>query len=358
MLRTRLTSIVAGVSILLAGCAANTAQSPSATTVATPTPGSMMADDSVYSPTGREGGHMMSPVDSTGVPAAPADAKGAQLLSPRLDGDTKVFDLTAKPIRWPLGQGVVATAWTYNGTVPGPLIRVTEGDKLRVVLKNELPEQTTIHWHGMEVPIEMDGVPDMPTPAIKPGETFTYEFVAKPAGTFWYHSHVDGDRQVSIGLFAPIIVDPKTPAGPRPDVDKIIMLNEWRVVGNQTVPAMPMTGMDANFFAINGKIFPDTETISVKLGQRVRLRFVGAGQLVHPMHLHGMPFKIVATDGHPVPETAQLTKDTVAVAPGERYDVEFVATERGQWMLHCHVLHHTTNDGAEPGGLMMIVNVT
>jgi FtsP/CotA-like multicopper oxidase with cupredoxin domain len=119
-----------------------------------------------------------------------------------------------------------------------------------------------------------------------------------------------------------------------------------------------MTGMDANFFTINGKFYPDTETINVKLGQLVRLHLFGAGQWVHPMHLHGIPFEIISTDGYPVPETAQLTKDTVAVAPGESYDIEFVATERGQWMLHCNVPHHVTNDGSSPGGLMMIVNAS
>jgi FtsP/CotA-like multicopper oxidase with cupredoxin domain len=118
-----------------------------------------------------------------------------------------------------------------------------------------------------------------------------------------------------------------------------------------------MAGMEPNYFTINGKAFPATEPIEVKKGQRVRLRFYGIGQFVHPMHLHGVPFKIVATDGHPVPEAAQLTKDTVLVSPGERYDIEFIATEVGQWMLHCHILHHTTNNNVEPGGLMLMINV-
>ena len=124
-----------------------------------------------------------------------------------------------------------------------------------------------------------------------------------------------------------------------------------------TYPAMIMEGGLPNYFTINGKSFPATETITVKKGERVRLRLIGIGQFVHPMHLHGVPFKIVATDGHPVPEAAQLTKDTVSVAPGERYDIEFVASEPGQWMLHCHILHHTTNDNVEPGGLMLMINV-
>jgi FtsP/CotA-like multicopper oxidase with cupredoxin domain len=305
------------------------------------------------------GDHMTAPIEaeSANAPRAPADAKGGQPLAFKLENGIKVFELTAKPVKWAILQDVTVTAWTYNGTAPGPMIRVTEGDKVRVVVKNDLPEPTTVHWHGVQVPNAMDGVPDVTQKPIKPGETFTYEFEAKPAGTFWYHSHVDGDVQVSVGLYAPFIIEPKNPTGSQPDVDVTLMLGEWRSVGGKTYAAMPMGGMEPNYFTINGKAFPATETINVKKGQRVRLRFVGTGQFIHPMHLHGMAFKVVATDGWPVPEAAQLTKDTLSIAPGERYDVEFVADSPGQWMLHCHILHHTTNNNVEPGGLMLMVNV-
>jgi FtsP/CotA-like multicopper oxidase with cupredoxin domain len=238
------------------------------------------------------------------------------------------------------------------------MIRVTEGDQVRIFVKNELPDPTTIHWHGVEVPNAMDGVPGMTQDPIQPGETFIYEFTAKPTGTFMYHSHYEGDIQVGAGLYAPFIIEPQEPEANPPAVDKILMLSEWLVRDGLTYAAMPMSGMEPNYFTINGKAFPATETITVKKGDVVRLRFIGIGQFIHPMHLHGVPFKVVATDGHPVPEMAQLTKDTISVAPGERYDVEFVATEPGQWMLHCHILHHTTNDNVEPGGLMLVINVT
>lgn len=173
------------------------------------------------------------------------------------------------------------------------------------------------HWHGLPVPNAMDGVaePALTQKPIKPGETFTYEFVARPAGTFFYHSHVETDRQINIGLFAPIIIDPKRPAR-AVDQDVVLMLNEWRIDPStgKTWPAMPSMS-EPNYFTINGKAFPDILTITVKKDQRVRLRFVGAGQFLHPMHLHGMFFKIVATDGNPVPPAAQLTKDTMQVGP-------------------------------------------
>ena len=289
--------------------------------------------------------------------AVASESQGLQELPFKIENGEKVFNLIAQPVRWNILKDVIVTAWAYNGMVPGPLIRVTEGDKVKILVKNNLSEPTTIHWHGIQVPNNMDGIPDETQEPIQPGEAFTYEFVAKPAGTYWYHSHYDSDKQISVGLSGAFIIEPKGGLASKPDIDKVLMLNEWRVIDGQTYAAMPATGMDGNFFTINGKAFPETETINVKVGQKVRLRFVGSGQMIHPMHLHGFPFKIVATDGNDVPESAQWTKDTVSVAPGERYDIEFTPDRPGKWMLHCHIPHHTTNEHVEPGGLMMVINV-
>lgn len=300
------------------------------------------------------GGSLMQdePVAAKGVPPATAN-EGGQLLPYQLDGDVKVFALEAKPVLWKINAETQVTAWTYNGTVPGPLIRVTEGDPVRVIFKNNLVKPTTIHWHGVPVPNNMDGVGQ----PIKAGETFTYEFVAKPAGTFMYHSHYDTDTQINIGLFGAFIIEPKNWAEVKPDQDVTLILNEWRVLNGVTYPAMPDMG-EPNYFTANGKTYPDIPSINVKRGERVRVRFIGAGQFEHPMHLHGMPFKIVATDGYPVPEVAQLTKDTIPVHPGERFDIEFIADNPGQWAFHCHIVHHVTNNDVEPGGLLFIVNVS
>jgi len=303
------------------------------------------------------GGHSMEPISSVGVPPA-TESVGGQPTQYRLEDGVKVFDLTAEPVIWNILDDVAVTAWTYNGTVPGPMIRVTEGDRVRINFINNLPEATTIHWHGITVPNAMDGVAGVTQEAIQPGETFTYEFEARPAGTFMYHSHFDSDVQVGVGLYAPFIIDPVQPQSPAPDVDVTLMLSEWRVIDGQTYPAMPMSGAEPNYFTINGHAYPSTETINVQRGQRVRLRLIGIGQFVHPMHLHGMPFEVVAIDGYPVPEGARQTRDTLSVAPGERYDIEFVALEPGTWLFHCHILHHVTNDGAEPGGLILVINVT
>lgn len=307
--------------------------------------------------TNTEAEKAMEAITTVGVPTA-KEKYGMQQLPYTMDGDTKVFKITATPVKWELVTGVFATAWTYNGTVPGPTIHVTQGDKVRIILKNNLPEPTTIHWHGIQVPNNMDGIPDMTQNAVKPGETFTYEFAANPAGTYWYHSHFNPDKQVSVGLSGAFIIDPVGGLASKPDVDKILMLNEWRIIDGQTYAAMPATGMDGNYFTINGKAYPDTETINAKVGQKIRLRFIGTGQMIHPMHLHGFPFKVVATDGNDVPEAAQILKDVISVAPGERYDVEFIPDRPGKWMLHCHISHHTTNDHHDPGGLMTVINVT
>ncbi|MFA5770670.1 MAG: copper oxidase [Patescibacteria group bacterium] len=298
----------------------------------------------------------MEAIPEKGV-AKSKETKGLQELPFKLEGVTKVFNLITQPIRWNILKDVVVTAWTYNGMVPGPLIRVTDGDKVRILVNNNLSEPTTIHWHGVQVPNNMDGIPNETQKPIQPGETFTYEFVAKPAGTYWYHSHFDSDKQISVGLSGAFIIEPQGGLTSKPDIDKILMLNEWRVIGGQTYAAMPATGMDGNYFTINGKSYPNTENIEAKVGQKIRLRFIGSGQMIHPMHLHGFPFKIVATDGNDVPESAQWTKDVVSVAPGERYDIEFTPDRPGKWMLHCHIPHHTTNDHHEPGGLMMMINV-
>lgn len=298
----------------------------------------------------------MEAIPQDNVPLA-TEQQGLQELPFKVENGEKVFNLVAQPVKWNILKDVTVTAWAYNGMVPGPLIRVTDGDKVKILVKNNLSEPTTIHWHGIQVPNNMDGIPDETQKPIEPGETFTYEFVAKPAGTYWYHSHYDSDKQISVGLSGAFIIEPKGGLASKPDIDRVLMLNEWRVIDGQTYAAMPATGMDGNFFTINGKAFPDTEMINVKVGQKVRLRFVGSGQMIHPMHLHGFPFKIVATDGNDVPESAQWTKDTVSVAPGERYDIEFTPDRPGKWMLHCHIPHHTTNEHVEPGGLMMIINV-
>jgi FtsP/CotA-like multicopper oxidase with cupredoxin domain len=125
---------------------------------------------------------------------------------------------------------------------------------------------------------------------------------------------------------------------------------------------MPMEGTLPNFFTINGKAYPDTETVHMAVGEDLLVRFIGSSSaFIHPMHIHGGPFTVIAADGVPIPEAARYEKDTINVGPGERFDVVWTARESGKWLLHCHINHHTTNDNVEEqgaGGLTMIIEVS
>ena len=275
---------------------------------------------------------------------------GTGLVKPT--GDVEEFTLVAQQVEWELLPGVMTMADTFNGTVPGPTIRVTEGDTVRVTVNNELPQETSVHWHGLHVPNEMDGVAGVTQDPIMPGETFTYEFIASHAGTFMYHSHSRFSReQIDRGLYGVLIIDPQKPERPRFDREYTLALQGW-MVGADMGDGAAM-GMDYNYFTINGKSFPATEPLVVEEGDVVRVRLLNPSQTIHPMHLHGQDFKVVAKDGEPLKEP--FIANTLDVEQGETYDIVFIANNPGVWAFHCHDLHHTANDGVEPGGLMVLV---
>lgn len=288
---------------------------------------------------------------------------------PAPTGQVREVQLVAKEAPWEIAPGVSVPAITYNGQVPGPLIRVTEGDTLRVTLKNELKQATTIHWHGLHVPNAMDGVPPFTQAPIEPGQSFTYEFPASHAGTFMYHSHLNAVEQIDRGLYGPLIIDPATPPPARFDREFTMVLSAWDTSGmpggdhrmpagggmprpNQTAGGMSMA---YNYFTINGKAFPANETWTVREGELIRVRLINISNLAHPMHLHGHDFTVVAKDGEAIRPELQQTLNTLSVDAGETYDVVFRADNPGTWVFHCHELHHTENDGVEPGGLMQVI---
>ncbi len=307
----------------------------------------------------------MAAVDPNGIRyTAPADARGDQPLEPRIEDGVKVFDLEASVIEWNILPNEPVLAYAFNNQLPGPRIRVTEGDQVRINVTNHLPESTTVHWHGLIVPNAMDGPAEITQDPIQPGETFTYEFTTEQRGTYFYHSHDHVDRQQALGLYGAMIIDPREPEDyPYAyDQELVIQLQELLEREGYSWPAMPMEGGLPNYFTINGKAYPETETVRLRVGETLLVRFIGTNSgFIHPMHIHGGPFRIVETDGNPVPEDGQWIKDTVNVAPGERYDVLWEAREPGKWLLHCHINHHTTNNNVETeggGGLMLILEVT
>ncbi len=293
---------------------------------------------------------------------APPTAHGDEELQPVIENGVKVFNLEAGVLRWNILPDVPVDGYAFNQTIPGPRIRVTEGDRIRINVTNRLPESTTVHWHGLIVPNEMDGPAYITQEPIPPGGSFRYEFTTEQAGTYFYHTHDHIDRQQALGLYGALIIDPKS-AGqePRADHEYVLQLQEWLKREGLTYPAMLMEGTLPNYFTINGKAYPATDTVKMKLGETIKLRFVGSNNnFVHPMHVHGGPFTVVARDGNVMPESARFEADTVNVGPGQRYDVIWKARRPGKWLVHCHIPHHTTNNNVEEqggGGLMMILDV-
>lgn len=279
--------------------------------------------------------------------------------------------LIAKKGTQQLANGVTVPVWTFNGTAPGPEIRVKKGEKVKITLKNELPAPVSIHWHGYPVPNSMDGIPGVTQDAVAPGKSFTYTFTANKPGTYWYHSHQDSVNQIDRGLYGAFIVeDPKA----KYDDDYTLMLDEWdtnksdinaqlkamtskKKTDSSGMHGMNMNGMNMNgtnmmmkdnmsmynLYTINGKSGDSVRPLKVKKGDKVRLRFINAGYLPHNIDIHGHAIKIIATDGQPVHDPQPVKNHVISIAPGERYDVTFTADNPGKWYIE----DHGTSKGAK-----------
>jgi FtsP/CotA-like multicopper oxidase with cupredoxin domain len=257
----------------------------------------------------------------------------------RTDGGVKVFDLVAEPVKRDFLPGRTVDVWGYNGSMPGPTIEVNEGDRVRIRFRNALPEATTVHWHGLEVPIDMDGVPAISQPLVEPGGTFTYEFTLHQNGTFFYHSHMA--MQQMLGMIGMFIIHPRSAYRPAVQKDFGLILQGWAILPNNTVPNT--LAMEFNLLTMNGKVGPAISPLLVKLGERVRIRFVNLGMDHHPMHLHGNQFVVTGTEGGRVQESLWHPMNTVIVGVAQARNVEFDANRVGDWMLHCHLPHHMMN---------------
>jgi len=257
-------------------------------------------------------------------------------LEPEMDGDVKVFNITCKEVEWEVEPGIKSVAMTYNGIVPGPEIRVTEGDRIRLVVTNEMTQSTAIHFHGLKIENAQDGVPMITQPVIQPGQTYTYEFTTRNPGTHMYHSHHNSAEQVTRGLLGALIIEPK-------DKSREPVVNaEYNLVLNDS-------GLGQ--FTFNGRSFPYTQPIIAKKGDKIRVRYFNEGLMIHPMHLHGLPQLVFSKDGFNLPMPYMC--DTLNIAPGERYDVLIDCEEPGVWAYHCHILSHAEG----PDGMFGMVTV-
>ena len=254
---------------------------------------------------------------------------GNQPLEPtRVEGGVKIFEMTIDRIQHRIdAQKEPLEALGYNGTWPAPRIEVIEGDRLRFDFTNNLDESTGVHFHGQRLPNAMDGVPHITQDPIMPGATFSYEFTARTPGSHMYHSHHNATDQVGRGLLGAFIVQPRDP---EQRYDRLYGVSQdiiW--ISNDALGG----------FTINGRGFPATAPIVATLGDKIAIRFMNEGNMMHPWHLHGMPMRVVARDGYPL-GAAAFTCDTLGVNPGERWDVIIDCDEPGAWAFHCHVLQH------------------
>ncbi len=339
--------------------------------------------------------------------SAEARERNAQRFPPSLphtvDGDVKVFHLQIDIIQHEVVPGFKFHTLAFNKQIPGPEIRVHQGDKVRVIFKNNTELNHTIHWHGLHVPWRMDGVPYVTQLPVMPGQEFVYEFVAEPYGTHFYHCHWGTLLHMQSGMYGSFIVendqDPIREKFPyereytliysahdsnfiRNELnamlermkERIILMKSGRfdkkrfavfnskeeferaVEGGYLPPYVISRRSRAdlpqpNLFTVNGKSYPMTPNIYIKSGELIRVRLINAGQLEHYLHLHGHDFWLVADDGLPIPQPWQM--NTMRLSPGKTADIIIEGKNRGIWTFHDHDTSRVTNNGLYPGGNLL-----
>lgn len=322
-------------------------------------PGAISAQST--DPHGAHAGHDMHatpPAESPGEPATPASAAGSgaggaegRMPVTTLNGRSlpyvikdgvKEFHLIAEEVEQEFAPGMRVKIWGYNGSSPGPTIEAVEGDRVRILVTNHLPEHTSIHWHGVLLPNGMDGVGGLTQPHIKPGETYAYEFDLRQNGTQMYHPHADEMVQMALGLMGMFVIHPSDPEQDRVDRDFAMITHAWAVHPGTFRPD-PAVMLEFDLWTINGRVFPAIDPMVVRTGQKVRLRIGNLSMHEHPMHVHGHKFWVTGTDGGPIPPSARWPETSVQVPVGTTRTVEFVADNPGDWAFHCHKSHHTMN---------------
>jgi FtsP/CotA-like multicopper oxidase with cupredoxin domain len=281
---------------------------------------------------------------ATGRPYNPVVTLNGWTLPWRMNNGVKEFHLVAEPVVRQMAPGFKAHLWGYNGQSPGPTIEVVEGDRVRIFVTNRLPEHTSIHWHGQRLPNGMDGVSGLTQKAIDPGKTFVYEFVARRPGTFMYHPHADEMAQMAMGMMGFWVTHPR---GRHPQIDAVdrdfvFLLNAYDIDPGAYTPKI-MTMLDFNLWSWNSRVFPGIDSLNVRLGDKVRIRIGNLTMTNHPMHIHGHEFQVTGSDGGPIPRTARFPEVTTDIGVGQMKQLEFVASEEGDWAFHCHKSHHTMN---------------
>jgi hypothetical protein len=292
--------------------------------------------------------HMGHATERTSSRIVSVETPDVPQLPWRMDANVKEFHLIAEPVKQEIFPGRIVDLWGYNGSAPGPTIQVNQGDRVRIIVDNHLPEATSMHWHGFEIPNAMDGAPGSSQDPILPGGRFVYEFTLHQEGTYFYHSHMA--MQEMMGMIGAFIMHPKEPYKPRVDQDFAIIMQEYAILPNIKVPNS--MNMEFNWLTFNGKAGPATTPLIVRHGDRVRIRLINLGMDHHPIHLHGHTFVVTGTEGGRQPQSTWGPGNTVLVGVAQSRDVEFVANNPGDWMLHCHLPHHMMNQMSSMVGPM------
>ena len=277
-----------------------------------------------------------------GRPYQPVVTLNGWSLPWRMHNGIKEFHLVAEPVIREIAPGMKAHLWGYNGQSPGPTIEVVEGDRVRIFVTNRLSEHTSIHWHGQRLPNGMDGVSGLTQPAIKPGQTYVYEFQAQRAGTFMYHPHADETTQMAMGMMGLWITHPRDPQMLRVDRDYVFLLNAYDISPGSYTPKVS-TMLDFNLWTFNSRAYPGIDPMVARLGERVRIRAGNLTMTNHPIHLHGHEFVVAGTDGGWIPPAARWPEVTTDIGVGQMRAIEFTASAPGDWAFHCHKSHHTMN---------------
>lgn len=272
----------------------------------------------------------------------------------------KYFELVAEPVTRELIPGLYIKGWGYNGSIPGPTILVYPDDEVNIRVYNKLPQPTSVHWHGLNVPMVMDGVPDVqPSPKIDPGCYFDYHFkITNPPGTHMYHTHHITSIQQMMGLGGGFIILEPEHCKSNIQRDYFIMLQEFQVKGLKPGELKPGIydidphGHDFNFSTMNGRSFPYITPLTIRHSENIRIRLGNIVEKAHPIHIHGHQFSVIAADGNNIPPNNRMLKNTIHVSSGETWDVVFNANNPGIWPFHCHIPHHMSNNMTNPTGGM------
>lgn len=276
---------------------------------------------------------------------------------PKKTGEIKEFNITASVSYVEIMPGKKVEVWSYNGIVPGPKLEVNLGDKIKVNFKNELPQETTLHWHGVRVPNAMDGVPGVTQEPIKSGESFVYEFIPKDAGTFWFHPHVRTSEQLGRGLYGTLVV--KDPNEYTYKQDELWVLDDWRLVEGGKIFDQFVTPMDlmhdgrwGNFIKVNDGL----GSLEISKGEHVRLRLVNTSnaRIYKPKFSADLSVKVIAIDGLLVKEPFNYSP--LDISPGNRIDLDISLTNEAEVGKSYEVFDTFTRENNTLGNITVGLN--